>query len=301
MSKRRDDDDDYAPDDDDGGDEPIDLSFSNTGSKRKGKVFTKSSTNKRPRVDDNSRLTSRFVGSRSTVDNIVFDDEFEFRDYSKELSLKPDHEKRPIWVTRDNLIYLEAFSPIYQQACDFLVAISEPESRPEFIHTYKLTQNSLYAAVAVSITTETIIKVLNRLCKTNLPQEVEQFIRDATYTFGKAKLVLKDNKFCIESQFPAVLKQLLANSDIAAARETVDGSDALIESSAPIEDIRSTAMYNSLVYNMLDAQEDDIDQPSEAAKEFRTLSFLVHRDKVQVSISITIYILCDCVIRAYNL
>lgn len=51
------------------------------------------------------------------------------------------------------------------QAYDFLVAISEPVARPEFVHEYKLTPYSLYAAVAVSIDTETIIKVLNRLSK----------------------------------------------------------------------------------------------------------------------------------------
>lgn len=51
------------------------------------------------------------------------------------------------------------------QAYDFLVAIAEPVSRPEFVHEYKLTPYSLYAAVAVSIDTESIIKVLNRLSK----------------------------------------------------------------------------------------------------------------------------------------
>eukprot|EP01031_Cornospumella_fuschlensis_P044118 gene44118-53933_t len=85
-----------------------------------------------------------------------------FQDFSH-LKLKADHEQRPIWVTKSNLIFLEAFSPLYQQACDFLVAIAEPEARPRHIHTYRLTENSLYAAVAVSITTESIISVLGRL------------------------------------------------------------------------------------------------------------------------------------------
>lgn len=50
------------------------------------------------------------------------------RDFS-ELELKPDHHSRPIWVASDGHIFLETFSPIYKQACDFLVAISEPECR----------------------------------------------------------------------------------------------------------------------------------------------------------------------------
>lgn len=45
------------------------------------------------------------------------------------------------------------------------MAIAEPVSRPEFVHEYKLTPYSLYAAVAVSIDTDSIIRVLNRLSK----------------------------------------------------------------------------------------------------------------------------------------
>lgn len=215
----------------------------------------------------------------SAIDRIVFEEEnCVFRDYSTELTLKPDHEKRPIWITKDNLIYLEAFSPIYQQACDFLVTIAEPEARPEFIHTYKLTQNSLYAAVAVSITTESIIKVLNRLCKTNVPREVVDFIHQSTYTFGKAKLVLKDNKFYIESQFPEVLRELLKNPNIRNARELHDGNEALIESSAPVEDIRNKD-YTKLAYDTMEAEEE---VAGGDAKEFRTVSFMIRQSEVQV-------------------
>ncbi|CAM9161480.1 unnamed protein product, partial [Choristocarpus tenellus] len=51
--------------------------------------------------------------------------------------LKAQHENRPIWVLPDGHIFLEAMSPYYTQAYDFLVAISEPVSRPEFVHEYK--------------------------------------------------------------------------------------------------------------------------------------------------------------------
>ena len=49
------------------------------------------------------------------------------------------------------------------------MAIAEPVARPEFVHEYKLTPYSLYAAVAVSIDTESIIKVLSRLSKVRYP------------------------------------------------------------------------------------------------------------------------------------
>jgi len=46
------------------------------------------------------------------------------------MHLKPDHSSRPLWISPDDAhIILEAFSPIAEQAQDFLTAISEPVSR----------------------------------------------------------------------------------------------------------------------------------------------------------------------------
>jgi len=45
------------------------------------------------------------------------------------LPLKKDHFARPLWVSPEGHIFLESFSPIYQQAYDFLIAIAEPVSR----------------------------------------------------------------------------------------------------------------------------------------------------------------------------
>ena len=56
-------------------------------------------------------------------------DIFKEQDFSW-LHLKPDHGSRPLWISpEDGHIILEAFSPIAEQAQDFLVAISEPVSR----------------------------------------------------------------------------------------------------------------------------------------------------------------------------
>lgn len=134
------------------------------------------------------------------------------------LPLKSDHISRPCWTCPDGTIYLEAFSDLYTKAYDFLVAISEPVARPEYIHEYKLTPYSLYAAVATNIDTESIVRVLNRFSKNELPDGVAQFIRECTKRYGKAKLVLKFNKFYVESEYPAVLRELLRDELISQAR-----------------------------------------------------------------------------------
>ena len=134
------------------------------------------------------------------------------------LKLKPDHIARPCWTCPDGGIYLEAFHELYNSAYDFLVAIAEPVARPEFLHEYKLTPYSLYAAVATNIDTESIVKVLDRLSKNVLPDSVASFIRECTKRYGKAKLVLKHNKFYVESEHHDVLRELLRDSKISQAR-----------------------------------------------------------------------------------
>ena len=138
------------------------------------------------------------------------------------MPLKPDHVARPCWVCPDGHIFLEAFHELYTSAYDFLVAVAEPVARPEFLHEYKVTPYSLYAAVATNIDTESIVRVLSRLSKNELPDSVATFVRECTKRYGKAKLVLKSNKFYVESEHPSVLRELLRDPEISRARVSED-------------------------------------------------------------------------------
>lgn len=70
------------------------------------------------------------------------------------------------------------------------------------MHEYNLTPHSLYAAVSVGLETETIIAVLSKLSKAKLPKEMIDFIYASTANYGKVKLVLKKNRYLVESPFP---------------------------------------------------------------------------------------------------
>ncbi|KAI3613650.1 dna helicase [Moniliophthora roreri] len=144
------------------------------------------------------------------------------------MHLKPDHASRPLWISPDDgHIILEKFSPIAEQAQDFLTAISEPVSRPSFIHEYKLTPYSLYAAVSVGLQTPDIISVLNRLSKVPVPESITNFIRSCTLSYGKVKLVLKHNRYYVESSHPETLQLLLKDRvirDARVVRQEVDNS-----------------------------------------------------------------------------
>eukprot|EP00850_Spirogloea_muscicola_P022612 SM000303S11790 [mRNA] locus=s303:62101:67272:- [translate_table: standard] len=163
------------------------------------------------------------------------------RDFS-DMELKLDHALRPLWVCIDGRIFLETFSHLYKQAYDFLIAIAEPVCRPESLHEYNLTPHSLYAAVSVGLSTETIITVLDRLSKTKLHNEIVSFIRSSTQNYGKVKLVLQRNRFFVESPYPDVLRKLLQDDTISRARINASvipgsrqGDEAFTVSKAPLE------------------------------------------------------------------
>ncbi|KAK6631181.1 hypothetical protein RUM43_014277 [Polyplax serrata] len=146
------------------------------------------------------------------------EDEFGAKDYRPHMILKADNKWRPLWVAPNGHIFLESFSPVYRHAHDFLIAISEPVCRPEHIHEYKLTAYSLYAAVSVGLQTEDIIEFLSKLSKCSIPDGIKEFIKLCTLSYGKVKLVLKHNRYFVESPFPEVLQKLLKDPVIQECR-----------------------------------------------------------------------------------
>ena len=148
------------------------------------------------------------------------------------LDLKPDHENRPLWVdAKKARITLESFSPLAAQAQDFLTTIAEPLSRPSFLHEYALTVHSLYAAVSVGLVPQDIINFLDRLSKTPLPTEIKGFILECTRAFGKVKLVLKHNRYFLETPDNKILQKLVQDEIIG--RQRIGGNDDIIVEKAP--------------------------------------------------------------------
>jgi len=165
--------------------------------------FSLDGSQKRPKQAGGLDSTSRYFGRR---------------DYSY-LQLKPDHHNRPLWMDpAKGYIILESFHPLAAPAQDFLITIAEPLSRPTFLHEYRVTVHSLYAAVSVGLNPLDIVNTLNRFLKTPLSNAIRDFIVGTTDSFGKVKLVLKNTKYFLESTDPGVLQKLLQDPIIGPLR-----------------------------------------------------------------------------------
>jgi len=228
----------------------------------------------------------------------VEEDDFGAQDFRKQMELRLDHGNRPLWVAPNGHIFLEAFSPVYRHAHDFLIAISEPVCRPEHIHEYKLTSYSLYAAVSVGLQTDDIIEYLTRLSKCSLPTDIVEYIKMCTLSYGKVKLVLKKNRYFCESNHPETLQFLLKDPVIqdcrlrADAEEflTEEGGNTVIPSFGTKKDAESADSSSAAAgdvpediqnfYSKIDA-EDEEDDEAAAAKQ-KTVSFEVNQEKLEV-------------------
>ncbi|KAJ4329242.1 DNA repair helicase RAD25 [Fusarium piperis] len=153
------------------------------------------------------------------------------RDFSY-LTLKPDHKNRPMWIDPEKgVIIMEKFSPMAGPATDFLITIAEPRSRPAFLHEYIMTPHSLYAAVSVGLSPEDIIRTLDRFLKTQLPPSIKKFILSCTTSYGKVKLVLKNNRYFVESMDRSILQMLLKDKTIKKFQ--LRGSGKIITTNEP--------------------------------------------------------------------
>ncbi|XP_017376171.1 general transcription and DNA repair factor IIH helicase subunit XPB isoform X2 [Cebus imitator] len=214
------------------------------------------------------------------------------------MPLKDDHTSRPLWVAPDGHIFLEAFSPVYKYAQDFLVAIAEPVCRPTHVHEYKLTAYSLYAAVSVGLQTSDITEYLRKLSKTGVPDGIMQFIKLCTVSYGKVKLVLKHNRYFVESSHPDVIQHLLQDPVIRECRlrnsegeatelitETFTSKSA-ISKTAEVSGGPSTSRVtdpqgkSDIPMDLFDFYE-QMDKDEEEEEETQTVSFEVKQEMIE--------------------
>ncbi|TSK62675.1 TFIIH basal transcription factor complex helicase XPB subunit [Bagarius yarrelli] len=214
-------------------------------------------------------------------------DEYGAKDYRLQMLLKADHSSRPLWVAPDGHIFLEAFSPVYKYAQDFLVAIAEPVCRPIHVHEYKLTAYSLYAAVSVGLQTSDIIEYLQKLSKTSVPDGIVQFIKLCTVSYGKVKLVLKHN-----SAFPDVIQRLLQDPVIRDCRlRTAEGEEPeLITEISKTQDNSGASTSQSgdgqlggstQVPEDIFSYYEQMDKEEEEEEETQTVSFEIRQEMIE--------------------
>ncbi len=95
----------------------------------------------------------------------------------------------PLIVQADRSILVEVDNPKYAEARDAIAPFAELEKSPEHIHTYRISNLSLWNAAAAGFTAQQMVDVLRKYTKFPIPNNLPSDLIEAVSRYGRVKLV----------------------------------------------------------------------------------------------------------------
>lgn len=123
----------------------------------------------------------------------------------------------PLIVQSDRSILVEVDNPRYEAARDALAPFAELEKSPEHIHTYRITNLSLWNAAAAGITAEQMIEVLSQFTKFPLPSNLSADLAEVVSRYGRIRLEkLDENRLKLICADAPLLEELVRQPKVRA-------------------------------------------------------------------------------------
>jgi DNA excision repair protein ERCC-3 len=114
----------------------------------------------------------------------------------------------PLIVQGDRSVLMEVDNPRYAAARDALAPFAELEKSPEHIHTYRLTDLSLWNAAAAGLSAEAMIEVLREYSKFPLPGNLLTELAERVARYGRVKLIKHEDKLRLVCPDRPLLEEL---------------------------------------------------------------------------------------------
>jgi DNA excision repair protein ERCC-3 len=157
----------------------------------------------------------------------------------------------PLIVQGDRSVLVEVDNPRYAEARDALAPFADLEKSPEHIHTYRLTNLSLWNAAAAGMTADEMVEVLAKYSKFPLPGTLAADLAETVGRYGRVKLEKLEDKLRLTCKDKPLLEELARQPklrDYLGARLGKDGfvvepafrgvlKQALIAVGYPAEDL----------------------------------------------------------------
>jgi DNA excision repair protein ERCC-3 len=100
----------------------------------------------------------------------------------------------PFIVQGDRTVLVEVDNPRYAEARDSLAPFAELEKSPEHIHTYRLTNLSLWNAAATGMSAQAMFDILGKYSKFPLPASLAPDLAEVVSRYGRIKLERHEDK-----------------------------------------------------------------------------------------------------------
>ncbi|MDY6958167.1 MAG: DNA repair helicase XPB [Halobacteriota archaeon] len=175
-------------------------------------------------------------------------------------------QKRPLIVQSDRSVLLEVNNPCYESVRDVIGLFAELIKSPEHIHTYKITNLSLWNAAASGMTSDMILNALEEYSKYDVPENVRTDIIDYVSRYGRLKLKKDKDSLILVSDDSSLISEVLNNNGVNQyLQERIDENtlkiepgmrghikQALIELGFPAEDIAGYTTGDYLSIDLLE-------------------------------------------------
>ncbi len=139
-------------------------------------------------------------------------------------------EDNPLIVQSDKTILLEVDNSRYEDARDTISGFAELIKSPEHVHTYKITNLSLWNAAASGMAASRIIAALDAYSRYAVPENVIIDIVDYVSRYGRLKLKMLDGSVVLQSDDEILLKEVMRNKKIQSylTEEQIDARTVVV-------------------------------------------------------------------------
>jgi DNA excision repair protein ERCC-3 len=133
--------------------------------------------------------------------------------------------QNPLIVQGDRSVLVEVDNPRYAEARDALAPFADLEKSPEHIHTYRLTNLSLWNAAAAGLTAEQMTEVLRRYSKFPVPANLLTEIKDVVSRYGRLRLLREDDQLLLRCSDRALLMEVARQPKLKSLLGEPSGRD----------------------------------------------------------------------------
>ena len=125
--------------------------------------------------------------------------------------------QKPLIVQGDKSILLDVHADESKEARYALIPFAELEKSPEHLHTYRLTNLSLWNAASAGLKSENIIALLKKYSRFAFPESVAVWITETMNRYGVIRLVSADdeNYLRLITAREKIFRELLATKALA--------------------------------------------------------------------------------------
>ena len=120
----------------------------------------------------------------------------------------------PLIVQSDRSVLVEVENEKYAEARDAIAPFAELEKSPEHVHTYRISNLSLWNAAAAGMTAAEMVAVLNRYTKFPIPHSLPQDLEETVSRYGRVQLLKADGGLKLVCKDPPLLAELVRQKKV---------------------------------------------------------------------------------------